>query len=304
MTPETNTPLVIVDIYSGVPDPSWHMTSKDAADFARQLSHLPPRTTDPRYLEPNAWYGGILVVLDAEANHVITVHDQHVFDSTSEVVRLDANRVLEQWLYALIPRDQLEVAASASFADLTAPQNEQPLDGVGGGVEPVCAGAPPAPVAPIPWNVKKVRLANNCYNYANNEVAKVSSALPGRKLRITYTEAEMDTLLQNDGLKPVGKTMIGVCNSAPGSHLIAVGLRKQDGTQGVGAAQVPKYRDFHCLRLDQGGVWSHKDGAKKVKDTDNTNQKLNDITKSFFKPKLHLVGFYWSIQGKRTIDHP
>src|SRR5262249_29446291 len=77
-----------------------------------------------------------------------------------------------------------------------------------------------------------------------------------------------------------------------GTHFIAVVIRHHPtGT----------IADFHCIRLDRSGAWSHKDGKGKVRDVDDTGRPISDLTKARFKWSPALVGIYQADFSKRNL---
>ena len=61
------------------------------------------------------------------------------------------------------------------------------------------------------------------------------------------------------------------------------------------------FTDFHCLRLDKDGRWSHKDGAGPVRRHDDTKNDIIDLRTALFKLPLTFVGFFLSTKGRRRI---
>jgi len=49
--------------------------------------------------------------------------------------------------------------------------------------------------------------------------------------------------------------------------------------------------NFHWIRMDEGGMWSHKPGSTPVRNTDNSGEKISDPRKSDFSPWTQFCGF-------------
>ncbi|CAK9074092.1 Insoluble matrix shell protein 1 (IMSP1) (Fragment) [Durusdinium trenchii] len=49
--------------------------------------------------------------------------------------------------------------------------------------------------------------------------------------------------------------------------------------------------NFHWIRMDRTGYWSHKPGGTPVRNTDNKGQKIHDPSKSDFSPWTQFCGY-------------
>jgi hypothetical protein len=302
-----------VRLFAGAPNPRWTMPDNDFREIEHALLHLPPRTEAANRLAPNSLYGGMVVHL-VHANgsrRGFLVHDEHVFDSASEVVRLDAGRKIEEHLFGTMPVNLNESLKNLTFEAAKARVNEEfGVVGAEPGEEPPCCDGGPSFLAPPPkseWDRFPGIEDNNCYNYSNNEFSEIDDAQPGRRDFNPLTEEEMHRLLLRDRLVPVApdrKQLPEACLSTDGANLLAVCLRAPDGTKNVKGVAVTVYSDYHCFRLDANGRWSHKDGSNPSTNEDNGGKPLIDLAAGAFKIEHVLVGYYWSIPGQRLIGMP
>ena len=118
---------------------------------------------------------------------------------------------------------------------------------------------------------------------------------------VGFTEASLIAGAKQDKLVVTSppNALPDVCPGGDRSHYLAICLREQTG----------QARDFHCLRLDGDGRWSHMDsspphkwGALTVRNTDDTHNVIADLRTARFKNKLTFVGFFVSTEGKRVIE--
>lgn len=118
------------------------------------------------------------------------------------------------------------------------------------------------PYQPTPWNDGgKVQFNNNCYNYANN-VRTDTFAQPGKycgKPITALTCADVIRAAKCDGLVPTTKTAV-----------LPAGMTRV-------ALVVDDYDDYHWYRQDSNGMWSHKPGASRVTNVDNSGKVITDV---------------------------
>ncbi len=117
------------------------------------------------------------------------------------------------------------------------------------------------------WNdgygTNAVQMKNYCYNYATNRRTD-SYAKPGRASgqeadQGHYDVASLTKWLEADGLIPT--TLAAGCQN--NRSLIAMVL-------------APIVPDYHFLRRDADGTWSHKNGFTAAKNTDNSDIVITD----------------------------
>ena len=90
---------VELDIFSGMPNPKWTLTSADADNFVKQLGKLP--STSARESSGNLGYRGFIVqCAKGDETQVIGIQTGIVYISKCATVAyaLDKNRHLERWL--------------------------------------------------------------------------------------------------------------------------------------------------------------------------------------------------------------
>ena len=90
---------VELDIFSGMPNPTWSLTNAEADSFVKQLAALP--RTSARELAGNLGYRGFVVHVTQEADtEVIRVQsgNVHISQRATNVYLYDEGRKLERWL--------------------------------------------------------------------------------------------------------------------------------------------------------------------------------------------------------------
>ena len=90
---------VELDIFSGMPNPTWILTNAAADNFLKQLAALPP--TSARELSGNLGYRGFIVqCTEGENTRLIRIQKGivHISEGETNVYAYDANRELERWV--------------------------------------------------------------------------------------------------------------------------------------------------------------------------------------------------------------
>ena len=90
---------VELDIFSGMPNPTWSLTSDEIASFVRQLASLPPRPA--RELAGNLGYRGFIIqVTQGQGTQVVRIQTGfvHISAGGADAYADDRNRVLERWV--------------------------------------------------------------------------------------------------------------------------------------------------------------------------------------------------------------
>ncbi|KAI8475486.1 MAG: hypothetical protein J3K34DRAFT_483207 [Monoraphidium minutum] len=122
---------------------------------------------------------------------------------------------------------------------------------------------------------------NNCYCYAMDRAGTDGWCVPGLAAGLgdpagQLNCADLSRRVIADGAAPVPRAeALGGAPSAGGGHYIALRLRGADGCRGMMAVRgcAP---DFHLLRQDASGLWSHKIGALPATDRDALGQLITD----------------------------
>jgi hypothetical protein len=90
---------VELDLFSGMPNPSWILTEGEAGSFVQRVAALP--RISARNLAGNLGYRGFIVQCEQGANsRVIRIQKGtvEISEGTNTVFALDAGHVLERWL--------------------------------------------------------------------------------------------------------------------------------------------------------------------------------------------------------------
>ena len=90
---------VELDIFSGMPNPTWSLTNAAADSFLKQLAALPPASATE--LSGNLGYRGFIVQC-REGNNQRLIRVQngivHISEGETNVYAYDNNRELEHWV--------------------------------------------------------------------------------------------------------------------------------------------------------------------------------------------------------------
>lgn len=282
-----------LNLYSGFRNPVWVVGGSEARHLLAAFEMLPmeARGFQPiaMYKEPlgrpRSGYRGLTIAFENGDQRVFEVFGDLVLDPKISRVRRDSQRQLERHLYSLMPTETtVEYLAGMSFEQVILSGHEariQNIDAVPSELE--CAAAPL--YEGDAGDFLTHRYVNNCYNYATKVVNKVplKQALPGTpNVGKPLTMARLRAAVEDDGFVPLGMALDGSC-PPEGSYYIAVLLRRSPS----GAV-----RDFHCLRLDRNGVWSHKDGKGEVRNVDDNGNAIVDLAQAALSWEPELAGFY------------
>jgi len=141
------------------------------------------------------------------------------------------------------------------------------------------------PYEPGVWNNEFVCGATNCYAYAANDPYghltggfQMPGLASGEKL-VAATPGECIRCAESDGMIFIGDEPA----SCDGHYLVALRL-----WQGV---------DFHWMRQDADGLWSHKTGNGPASRTDHAGQPIIDPRTAFLKYHHEFVGFFLVPEG-------
>lgn len=149
--------------------------------------------------------------------------------------------------------------------------------------------------SPNKWNANKD--SANCYVYAINDFnpkykSYITPMKPGERgnagkaanfnyLSTKTTEFEKFVKFQIDGAKSDGLHWTGkAMKAAPGSYKVALFARPASGGDSDSSAM-----DFHWMRQDSNGRWSHKPGSEKVTNKDQIGRLIEN-------PELAKMGRY------------
>ncbi|MCE7929701.1 MAG: hypothetical protein DYG91_14580 [Chloroflexi bacterium CFX7] len=280
---------VTLQIFSGVPNPTWELSDAQAREFASRLASLNSRTlSKPPGIAGGLGYRGFVVESSREPtlDPFIYVHANVIDLARLSLNLLDNDVQLEEWLLGSAGGaidDELRALVQGDLTGLRQGGLVQPL-GVVPSAGPSLLAVPP--YNPGKWNNDpNIRTRNNCYNYANDVITN-TFAQPGRGSGAMYGSlacGDVGAAAGRDGLRSVG--------SASGTP-----------AQGHFAALVIwPGRDFHWYRLDAGGAWSHKPGQTPVRDTDNSGNRIGDPRTCNRGPYTDFCGYYQTIPGSVRI---
>ena len=133
--------------------------------------------------------------------------------------------------------------------------------------------------APGDWT-GLTQIANNCYNYALN-VPTNTYAQPGRNENLIYptvTGLDVRNAAINDGLMDLNDTAPGVF---------------PESNNCLTALVIMENLDFHFLRQDISGEWSHKLGSNIPTNLDNSGNTITDPRTADLGPYqfVRFIGF-------------
>lgn len=296
--------IVTLDVFSGRPNPSWKLSSKDAKSFLERFARKSVAAADQA--DNVLGYRG--TVVSASSDEALPDGLQSDFrvggNSTADAATADAKRpflsadeaddavlwLLSKGQHAVNEdvfshvKDAIESRRGISdqhpteMADDTA-VNESNRD------QAAAAACIIANTAYNPgfWNVPAVQPHNNCYNYAMNFKSN-TFAQPGRitgHMYTAFTCASVGNAAAWDGCK----------NTCSGSN------------KNVALVIWPS-NDFHWYRKNAEGFWSHKPGGTAVRNTDNAGVLINGTSKTPFNcnrgPYTVFCGYLFSPTGMQV----
>lgn len=278
---------VTLDIYSGLPNPSWELSDEQAAQFVEQLRSARSTTLEkPGALDGRLGYRGFFVrsVQEKGLEPLTLVHA-----GLADIDRFAPSLVLpgsdvEQWL--------LSTGADALPEGLAAFVGEQIERGHG--VSPLsdtlAAPLVEPPYDPGKWNNDPtIQRSNNCYNYANDKITN-TFAQPGRG---TGQEGPYPpdcggtgAAAQRDGLIPLANPDL---TPAEGQIVALV------------VANAPGFKDYHWYRRDNNQMWSHKPGQTAARNTDQSGRPISNPQMCDRGPYANFCGWYHAIPSRTRI---
>ena len=293
---------VYLDVFSGLPNPYWKLSDAEYRELLGMVNQLRSGPLEPEYERAEWGYKGMVIKSPGRPTIRIIAgvlaRAGYITIKNRRGILVDAARSIEPWL--LERSKGMYDKYGLTFAELTRARNESTIQGLDrdtpiGGFG--CATGvlfPGSRNEQANWNDS----SSNCYNYANNHKATGGTpAVPGPNGRTSWTPEQMThaatvkdrlELLSDDGRLPP------ICPADPKSHIIVICLRDAMGNG--------SFSDFHCLRLDKDGRWSHKDGAGPVRRHDDIKVPITDLRNAAFKIPLTFVGFFLSTKGRRRIN--
>jgi hypothetical protein len=245
--------IVIMDVYSSMPNPTWVI---DDEKFRELQKLLASGGAGLRHPPPQLGYRGFLV----RPARSPEVHTQEA----GEIV-VAGNPQAERFLLSTAPprlSGELREHAGVSIERGIEPGVLRQL-GVAVQVPcPVCHAADAPAYNPAFWNNAAHLTLNNCYNYANNQQTD-TFAQPGR------ATGHPITALSCPGVQP----------SAVSDGLAACPNFTANLAVGKGwyvALVIWPGHDYHWYRQDKIGCWSHKPGGTPAINTDNSGHAITN----------------------------
>jgi len=294
---------IVINIFSGRPNPEWPLDHGLADEIRRRINELPPLPRDHfRALgplgepadpvgRPRSGFRGIELfeTTPLQQNPEFVFFGGLVFEPITGLLRSDAHLDFAQKLFRTIPVEIHTDLDGMNLQEVMAADEEVPIAGVDGPfVRLPCDHATRYLGSSDPFNLNKYpknyRSVNNCYNYAMDALTTTGPrAISGRsnRLRKPSVEALRDALAL-DLLDYKGTQQPSEC-APEDAHWVAALVRHHPKR---------RVRDFHFLRLDQTGQWSHKDGNGPVENDDEMGDPLLDLSKAILGWSPQLAGFF------------
>lgn len=283
------TVIVTLDMYSGLPNPSWELTDNEAKKLAEMLSknRTPSTTTSPSSIG-RLGYRGLII---SSQNNDIIPNNMRVFDGVMEVASVEIPNYIDQ--DSDVETFLLETAGTSLREDELQYIQQEVQKNVSGGIANSLSGyelmAIP-PYDPGKWNNNPTVLQNNnCYNYANDKITN-TFAQPG---------------LGSGQVGPYPPSCSGTGAAAVRDKQISIPSPDITPAEGHIIALVvsttPGFFDYHWYRRDINNMWSHKPGRTAARNTDNAGRLISDPRNCDRGPYNNFCGFYNSIPSKTTI---
>ncbi len=281
---------ITLDIYSGLPNPSWELSDQQAGELAERL-RAASGTTQRKLasLDGRLGYRGFRIdAVQEKGIEAMTL----VHAGLADVSRMYPSLVLggvelEQWLLATGRPGLTDETAAYVTGEIAAAAEQgagaASLTEVGTLAEP--------PYDPGKWNNNPTILRNNnCYNYASDKITN-SFAQPGRGSGQIgpYPPSCSGTgaAAQRDGQIPIPNPNI---SPAEGQIVALV------------VSTTPGFLDYHWYRRDNNGRWSHKPGQTPVRNTDNAGRLITDPQTCARGPYNLFCGWFNSIPARTRIN--
>jgi hypothetical protein len=281
--------IVTLDMYSGLPNPSWEITDAHAKKLAKLLSKKRTLSTS---VSPSTTgrlgYRGLIICSPGDD---IVPKSMRAFDGILEVTSPDVPNFIDH--DSEIETFLLGTAATALKSEEIQYIKQEIQKNVKGGIANSLSGfeimAIP-PYDPGKWNNNPTILRNNnCYNYANDKITN-TFAQPGRG---SGQDGPYPPSCPGTGAAAVRDGQISIPNSdvtpAEGQIVALV------------ISTTPGILDYHWYRRDSNNMWSHKPGQTSVRNVDNSGKLISDPRTCDRGPYNNFCGFFNSIPSKTTI---
>lgn len=283
------TVIVTLDMYSGLPNPSWEIPEADAEKLAELLSRKRARST---VAAPGSTgrlgYRGLLI--SSPAGGVAPMR-LRAFDGIVEAASLDTPNFIDD--DSEIESFLLSTAGPALRTDeidyIQAEIQKNATGGIANSMRSFDLMAVP-PYNPAKWNNDpSILQANNCYNYGNDEITN-TFAQPGlgsgQAAPYPPSCSGTTSAAVRDGLKQIPSPDVTPADG----HIAALVVSTTVG-----------FFDYHWYRLDSNALWSHKPGRTPARNTDNSGRLILDPRTCDRGPYNNFCGFFNSVPSKIMI---
>jgi hypothetical protein len=258
--------VVTLNVYSGRPNPTWRLTTRDEEELAARMRSLTTLSSArPSGVMGGLGYRGFSLTRSHESplGPLSAFVHERIVDGPAGTPNFVDDTGLERWLIESAPPD-VDDALKRHVIDRMGAAQTSPVVTL----NTAAAGCPTNQAAdaptynPAPWNIPTVQPYNNCYNYANNNPTN-TFAQPGRASghpAATMACGDVQPAAIFDGLRAVANF------SSP----------LATGNGWYVALVVWPGRDYHWYRQDTVGCWSHKPGQTAVRNVDNAGKAISD----------------------------
>ncbi|HEV2740662.1 MAG TPA: hypothetical protein VGU66_19025 [Candidatus Elarobacter sp.] len=257
---------VVLDVFSGRPNPTWVLPAAESEALERRIAALGEKTRlKPPGIDGRLGYRGISLhrpAGDPAGPLDLRIHGGVIGTSRLAPNLVDPGRAIE---HAIIERAGAHLGARLKAylqRELAKPVEAGSSNSAGTAQCPACVAPDTPPYQPNLWNVPNVQPYNNCYNYANNQITN-TFAQPGRAHGKIITSMDCNTVMLcaiADGL-----TQTQGFNAPLGS-----------GAGWYVALVIWPLEDYHWYRQDADGCWSHKTGGAAATNLDNSGNQISD----------------------------
>ena len=283
------TVIVTLDMYSGLPNPSWELTDNEAKELTKMLSknRAPSSAASPSSVG-RLGYRGLII---SSHNIDVVPNNMRVFDGVMEVESLEIPNYIDQ--DSDVETFLLGTAATSLRDDELQYIQQEIQKNVSGGIansliDYELMAIPP--FDPGKWNNNPTVLQkNNCYNYANDKITN-TFAQPG---------------LGSGQVGPYPPSCSGTGDAAVRDKQISIPSPDITPAEGHIIALVvsttPGFFDYHWYRRDSNNMWSHKPGSTRARNSDNSGRAISDPRSCDRGPYNNFCGFYNCIPSRTTI---
>lgn len=265
---------VWIDVFSGRPNPSYSLSNDAEGELLARLARL-KRTSSSRISDTRSHLFGVIRVLREGRNRALSFScSRGLVDFQalpfSYVDEAGVGRfLLERAPKPALPRDVKALMLEYLSLEYSYLDREKATRRV------VCnpVRTQDATAFSVDWGIEVTadglanrQLCNNCYDYANQQLTDTYSQ-PGHGSGQIFQSVDCASITAaavRDGLRSVPASEVSRIQKSRRGWFVALFV-------GEIAPGIP---DYHWLKQDSSGCWSHKDGAAPPSDKDYANQKI------------------------------